>query len=246
MDASTVGLIGAGLGLLGGSSANDAAMNRQGDANAFSAQQFATRYQTTVADLKAAGLNPMLAYTQGGGSPPSSAQPAPVTNSLRDAADVGTRAYSAARHAELQGAQTSNTDADTLNKRADTILKRDYMPAVLASSAGANQATIANLENVSRKITEEIKNIPKEGDRLDKMVTMLSQQAALMQSQRFSQAAIKANLEALTVKVGKESQMLQYDIDAVIESGNFGKEFGQYKQVLDVISNVFRAIQGRR
>ena len=38
---------------------------RQADAaeaaNTFSAQQFASRYQTTTADMKAAGLNPMLA-----------------------------------------------------------------------------------------------------------------------------------------------------------------------------------------
>jgi len=42
--------------------------------NAWSAEQFASRYQTSVKDMQAAGLNPMLAYSQGGGSPPTAQQ----------------------------------------------------------------------------------------------------------------------------------------------------------------------------
>lgn len=68
--ATTAALLGGGAKAVGAWYDNRQAQKRQREAQDFSAQQFATRYQTTVKDLKAAGLNPMLAYTQGGGTPP--------------------------------------------------------------------------------------------------------------------------------------------------------------------------------
>lgn len=51
---------------------NRMAEKRQHEAQDFSAEQYAKRYQTQVADLKAAGLNPMMAYGQSPGSAPTS------------------------------------------------------------------------------------------------------------------------------------------------------------------------------
>ena len=62
-DAIIAAGIGGTLSLIGGQMSNDARADQANRANAFSAQQFATRYQTTVKDMKAAGLNPMLAYS---------------------------------------------------------------------------------------------------------------------------------------------------------------------------------------
>lgn len=76
-DAIVGGLVSGGLGLLGSSLTNDANSANAAAANAMSQQQFETRYQTTVKDMQAAGLNPMLAYSQGGGSPPVAQQAPP-------------------------------------------------------------------------------------------------------------------------------------------------------------------------
>ena len=69
-----IGAIGAGvLGLIGSERANrqnrrEAARNR-----AFQERMRATQYQTAVADMEAAGLNPALAYKAGGAGTPSGA-----------------------------------------------------------------------------------------------------------------------------------------------------------------------------
>ena len=83
------GAITGGLGdLVSGFLGAQSAQRRQEDAQEFSAQQFASRYQTTVADMKAAGLNPMLSYSQGGGTAPSG-----TSASGGDFGRIGTSAF---------------------------------------------------------------------------------------------------------------------------------------------------------
>ena len=70
IDDAVIGSVGGALmsGLLN----NSAASARQDTAQEFSAEQYATRYQTSVKDMQAAGLNPMLAYGGLSGSSPTS------------------------------------------------------------------------------------------------------------------------------------------------------------------------------
>lgn len=126
-------LIGGGLGLIGQNKANEANEAMMNQANAFSAQQFATRYQTTVKDLEAAGLNPMLAYGQGGGSPPSAVPIAQQANVYAGAGDIAQKAIGAANTAmqvQLTDAQVAESisrtgvnDEQRKNLSADTYLK---------------------------------------------------------------------------------------------------------------------------
>lgn len=107
------GLLSGGASLLGGmntNSANQAIAQGQED---FQAQQYATRYQTTVKDMEAAGLNPMLAYSQGPGSSPSGAAIA-----MQNPASGFGPAMAAGAGSALANAQTQNVMADTLTKLA--------------------------------------------------------------------------------------------------------------------------------
>lgn len=85
----------------------------------FQAQQTGTSYQRAVADMKAAGLNPMLAYSQGGAASGSGAS-APVGNELGAGANSAWQAAQAKQQMQQSQAQIENIIADTSNKEQQT------------------------------------------------------------------------------------------------------------------------------
>lgn len=108
----------------------------------FQAEQTGTSYQRGVADMKAAGLNPMLAYSQGGAASGSGAQ-AQMGNEI--GAGVSTAVQAAMTRAQLQQLQASTeltfnqadkTVQDTKLSEADTILRNTQQKS---ESARVNQ-----------------------------------------------------------------------------------------------------------
>ena len=131
------GIVSAGANLIGGvltnnantdiaNSANQASQAIAAQNNSFNAQQYATRYQTTVKDLEAAGLNPMLAYSQGAGSPIAGQQanvnvPAPRQNVLSSASEGYLNARQNAADIKLKDEQANATNAQAEVNRTQAL-----------------------------------------------------------------------------------------------------------------------------
>jgi cysteinyl-tRNA synthetase len=165
------GIIDAAASFIGGGQANQKNWDIAQANNAFSAAEAQknrdwqeemrkTQYQTAVGDLKAAGLNPMLAYTQGGAGTPSGATASAtgnpkMENNIGSAAD----AFFAAQ----------NTTADTMLKNsqqdvnsAQAEVGRTQALKNIADEAKSNQDTetskatqhvqMKQLENIAAEI----------------------------------------------------------------------------------------------
>jgi hypothetical protein len=244
-DSVVGGIIGGGLSFLGGERRNAAQAEQAATANAFSAQQFASRYQTTVKDMEAAGLNPMLAYSQGGGSPPSGQQ-AQMQDTYSPAVESFNRVRSTAAQNAVVNAQVENIRADTQNKeamasniRADTLLK-GAQEVLAGASADQARTNIAYLETQSKKIIEEIKNIPVEGDRLRALVRNLGQEYDLLVERTHNTHEATKQIRWLAVKAMLEGDLLGLDLKAAQDLGNLGRYSKEGKIVLDLFRELRR------
>jgi len=197
-------------GYLGTQSTNDANAERADAANAWSAEQYAKRYQTMTGDLKLAGLNPMLAYSQSPGSAPTAQQ---VT--FQNPASNAAQAYSSIRGSEAQASQ-----------------------AETSAFSAANQAK--QIDATVDKIKEEIKNIPIEGDRLKFAIQLLAEQAALTAQKTQSETITQKVLTQTVLKLKNETSLLNLDLDAAKLLDNLGRESKQLQPVVDVIRSILR------
>lgn len=133
------GAIGSGLGTMleGDMAQNQANEFSQSSAQAnrnFQEQMSNTAYQRAMKDMEAAGLNPMLAYSQGGASVP--------TGSMATYTPVAPATASASAAVQSASNDSARTPATVANVEADTALTKQQTKTEFFKTAVANNDAI--------------------------------------------------------------------------------------------------------
>lgn len=146
--------IAAGLNFIGSQDTNAQSAQNAANQMAFQRDMSNTAYQRATRDMQAAGLNPMLAYSQGGASTPIGAMPQ-VQNALGNAANSGVAAAQAV--AQVKNLQESNTlikaqvdatVADAAKKRAEAALTTAQTATEGARPENVRQLTSESVQRV--------------------------------------------------------------------------------------------------
>lgn len=223
----------------------------------FSREMANTGYQRTVKDMEAAGLNPMLAYTQGPGASPtgvtsagSAATGSPASSSGNPV--MGNKWASALASAQqlanldLTQEQTAKTRSEKWNVDSDTELKQQKhiesksTTELNIASAGQAGAATKNLTLQFGKINEEIKLLTEQvsNERARNLLIRAQTNLANMQNnQSNTQASLNQQLTQLH-KVETELKDLgkaYWENESNIAKSQYGEVMQAIRKALDLI-----------
>lgn len=136
---SVVGAVGS---IFGAKSQNDANRSISSDQMAFQERMSNTAYQRSMKDMREAGLNPILAYKQGGASSPPGAA-IPAVNELEPG--ISTALQTLRLREELSNIRADTDTKKTLAKLQEKLREKASADTTAAKALAVNQAKQAEL-----------------------------------------------------------------------------------------------------
>lgn len=211
---------------------------RQDSAQTFSAQQYAQRYQTQTKDMIAAGLNPMLATSQGASGQPSGSPVAPGNNFT---AAVGQTLQNKLLEAQ---ARKTNAEAGVTEQfgaqQAEASLKQTL------ESTGLTQQQINQVHQQTQNLVAELQRTKDDTRRIVQMVHLVNEQSNLATQHIESEIKKREVMDAQIASILAETGMTNLDLAARKALDNLGAKSRELKPIVDAILGLLTATKPSR
>lgn len=213
-----------------------------GKSNAKAAREaFKNRYQDTVRDMKKAGLNPALAYGQGGGNPQTHDLPELGSNVAR-ISQATSSAKASRAEADLKTAQAALLKAQS----ADLITNIGLKNELLRKQGGLVQAQTVSEAEKPALLRAQTAESTKRAQNLGQVYLALLRENNFVTAtwdQRVQMFKNRAELSGVTLDTAKaERELRQLSIHAARAEANFYKGIGKYSPYVQAAGQIIRGL----
>lgn len=220
------------LSFIGGERRNAAAADMADKQMDFQRDMSSTAYQRAVKDMQAAGLNPMLAYGQGGASTPGGAM-AQVEDTISPAVQTAFQRQRLTQELDNMKATQNQTEsaakvneAQAANIQADTINKELQGPQIQAltkqniSSADNLDASTKRIDSEIEKLKGEVANLPKVGKQIEATISNLLEQNKQISAEIVYKKVLTSLTSANVKLTTAQTLQLKSTLGQIIELNN--------------------------